>query len=1084
VADRFLSRDDEKQLIVGLALARARTRIGERAIVATAERDRITVFWTRANGSWAHWTRRHEPPPEGATSPARAAALPWSSRVGLAAVRHRLFVFSKRCISAGGPTTLWVDLLEFDPAEDRFAPHDPPGPHALPLGALGFSTAGLSLWADAEGDDVLVLAQLERVRLVLPGRPPPPARPPQLVLLRGRADGEPADPGTWRATVLDEGGYDFDARREGSRLAVVHRRRPAMYAVEFFPPVGGPPFVTLPLTDRDDGPAPLLRSMAAPLALVEVDLAADTASVDDDVPFMEHPQIHRLDPVVVTGDRLRDAVLTLGPDDSGDGGGVIDARGFNGRKAIAVRETGTWRAGVIPALPSAWAASVLPRHAQDLASLQTLVGFTGPPLAGQRVGLELSTLMGLSPVALFAATALDKGIRLTFLHLRPEFAAIALTAFDVVPADEVTLTATPVGFSLPDIGHARITRPPLDGEVPPEHEQFAPFDRRGPVEHADGFALLGPERTINELGGAIVADRDMPHTFYAYVGMGDGGGRVIYEPDVGMPPADTPLDHKELEQGMVPETGETDRVWVTLETPDFLPLALPPYRVGIVDLAAPRSIASGVQPDLDDLSRVAALLSLTGNGLPGGEIQLDGDNQPTRLVLREVTAATIQDFMLTLEPSSERFTSDAGQPFEIAMVHRPGMLFAGVPVRFRALVPTPPSGTLTFNWSFSNGTTLEGQEVETSFTPPPGPTPRLPLALTVTLTVTATDGDVERVSQLVTRHTVTASAWALLWAPFDAMNFEDTDEDGVIDTPKPFQLRQLTLELSRYRLTFDATDAGLPDVMQIDYRPEHDIALAFRSAAGQGEVECRAGLSFSSNRVVVGGDLGQVVRAQAVSGRLLLSRRFTPGVLTSEIRVRRGAVELVRDSRGMLPNALACKPFREPTHEVVDAQADVVLTDRARGTTWLVSALAALGLALIVLAVLIPIVFVLMPVAAAALLIGGGLSAVVSALVAAGLAWIVTDLVAPIVLRGFAEERLRASLGSTDTGRQLAASGLLVDAGEGLAESIARRAIQQAREDGHDLDPPGDEGRDRFRPQVFETIVVTEGRARIKLHLG
>ncbi len=73
---------------------------------------------------------------------------------------------------------------------------------------------------------------------------------------------------------------------------------------------------------------------------------------------------------------------------------------------------------------------------------------------------------------------------------------------------------------------------------------------------------------------------------------------------------------------------------------------------------------------------------------------------------------------------------------------------------------------------------------------------------------------------------------------------------------------------------------------------------------------------------------------------------------------------------------------------------------------------------------------------------------------------------------------------SDDTKAKIAKLGLLTDAGEGLAEALARQAIRQAREDGHDLADVTDSGRDRMRPQLVETIVVTEGTAQVKMNVG
>jgi len=59
---------------------------------------------------------------------------------------------------------------------------------------------------------------------------------------------------------------------------------------------------------------------------------------------------------------------------------------------------------------------------------------------------------------------------------------------------------------------------------------------------------------------------------------------------------------------------------------------------------------------------------------------------------------------------------------------------------------------------------------------------------------------------------------------------------------------------------------------------------------------------------------------------------------------------------------------------------------------------------------------------------------------------------------------------------------LLTNVGEGLAENLAVRSIRQGQADGHPLADPTPDGRNRFRPQLFETVVVVEDRCKIKLN--
>jgi hypothetical protein len=396
-------------------------------------------------------------------------------------------------------------------------------------------------------------------------------------------------------------------------------------------------------------------------------------------------------------------------------------------------------------------------------------------------------------------------------------------------------------------------------------------------------------------------------------------------------------------------------------------------------------------------------------------------------------------------------------------------------------VPNPPAGTLTFQWDFSDGTSLTGQRVTPTFMPPAGVMPRLPLPLTVTLTVTASDGTVAR---LVHSETVPESFWSALWAPVDGINFQDTDNDDVPDAPGQFQLSQAELIFSRYRLFFDMAAGLVPNRLQVDYLNRHDGAFCFRGSAGQGKVEERTDVAVTSKGVIVNGWLAPLITAKSVSARLRLTRRFTPATLTSDVRHRDGDVETLQSASGFLPNALSCKPLGDPDVEVLNPKVDAAVPDLTRYLSWLVAALVALVPSAILLGLLLPFLVAIFPAAVVATLVAAGIGAILSALIAAGFAWVITDVVSPPLLSWLATDQFRQFMNSHDTKTKIAKLGLLTDAGEGLSEAIARQAIRQAKEDGHDVPDVTDSGRDRTRPQLFETIVVTEGTAQVKMNVG
>ncbi len=81
------------------------------------------------------------------------------------------------------------------------------------------------------------------------------------------------------------------------------------------------------------------------------------------------------------------------------------------------------------------------------------------------------------------------------------------------------------------------------------------------------------------------------------------------------------------------------------------------------------------------------------------------------------------------------------------------------------------------------------------------------------------------------------------------------------------------------------------------------------------------------------------------------------------------------------------------------------------------------------------------------------------------------------------EKRIREGLTAPSVRQHLDETGILTYAGEGLAEALAVRLILQAQADGHAVDAPGFDGRDRFRPQFFEVVAVEAGRCKAKVRV-
>src|SRR5689334_18901213 len=116
MADKYLSRQDGKQRILGIDLARVKTKAAERAVVVTAEIDRFTLFWSADDGSWGQWSRSHDRLNAKSVAPDEAAHLGWSSHIGIAPTDGRLHLFYKRRFGQATDNRLFVDILNFDEA--------------------------------------------------------------------------------------------------------------------------------------------------------------------------------------------------------------------------------------------------------------------------------------------------------------------------------------------------------------------------------------------------------------------------------------------------------------------------------------------------------------------------------------------------------------------------------------------------------------------------------------------------------------------------------------------------------------------------------------------------------------------------------------------------------------------------------------------------------------------------------------------------------------------------------------------------------------------------------------------------------
>ena len=83
MAEKFPGLGDSKQRAFGLDMARFGEK-GSRAAVVVAERARLSLHWSRADGTWGVTTRYHNALSQAPRRPDGTPALGWSGRVGVA----------------------------------------------------------------------------------------------------------------------------------------------------------------------------------------------------------------------------------------------------------------------------------------------------------------------------------------------------------------------------------------------------------------------------------------------------------------------------------------------------------------------------------------------------------------------------------------------------------------------------------------------------------------------------------------------------------------------------------------------------------------------------------------------------------------------------------------------------------------------------------------------------------------------------------------------------------------------------------------------------------------------------------------
>ncbi len=115
MAEKFPGLGDSKQRAFGLDMARFGEK-GSRAAVVVAERARLSLHWSRADGTWGVTTRDHNALSQAPRRPDGTPALGWSGRVGVAASGDDVVLVYKRRFPGSDSSDLFIDPFAVDPA--------------------------------------------------------------------------------------------------------------------------------------------------------------------------------------------------------------------------------------------------------------------------------------------------------------------------------------------------------------------------------------------------------------------------------------------------------------------------------------------------------------------------------------------------------------------------------------------------------------------------------------------------------------------------------------------------------------------------------------------------------------------------------------------------------------------------------------------------------------------------------------------------------------------------------------------------------------------------------------------------------
>ena len=1061
------------QEIFEISIARIATKENKIPVVATSEGEKITLFvWDDEDAKWQSSDINHVTIESPRDVPSITNMWNWSRRVGLATFDETIAVIYKRAelVSADEtpkPALLMLDTYKLDDGNPRRELHIPvPMPTFLssttifpPIIRTIAETPGFELWSGVD----LARRKLLIVTQTLGEDATDQGDNAQLTILLGDLDRLDDEEG-WTSKRLDAGGYGLDVRNDGEQLILAYRTRP--HALKIPLPFGtiDPFFSGVPQVELDAQSG--TDQFYSPLRLMFLELETLTSQTVD-LPGGEHPRIQNVDPLLVVVDRpqlrVRFRLVRIGQRHEPR----IDWR-LNGVDKLAFLLDDEQRVarGVLLSF-SEGGRPTFPRTSTPWIESQDL--FTEITTTG----VGWASTKSRFPVEPLVLDRDSKGLYFDFLQKAPLFALLESRVRLDPNFLEGGLTATGLQSVVYDINHGQFGPPEdLRPKTTGENAQFAPFER---LTQQTGNILTVPAYLPdNTIGGSVVTDREgIPHQFFSYVDLGDGGLRVIYDVDLG-PPGEPPTVEKPktLEPERVPGPGSGDERWIELLATDFQDAGVPDILMESLLEPLP-TVTSAVHAQIESLLTAGFTLAELPPIEPAG--WSDDQVNSIQTELNELSSGDGPEI---------RFAADGTIPRAfISML--PATVVADADTIWEAGVENETASEVA--WQFTSPSVI----VEPLVINRTGNSSPVSLPFkgdwTVRASITLDDGTVRTVETVVT---VEES----LFRKTSSVHREvaNRELDPPLNALGSVRIGSALFRLLQYELTFFVGPEELATHnILITTKDKTDAQWRFRAnGTEQGLIDYRFRIGFESTDIRLGGLLGLLLKIESINASFFYGRSFTPGVLMNDTRSAVPVTGAESSIDGLTRNledsglprrasAMTSRPFRDDFaakdgDRSVKVAVSMLPQAAAASVITLLVGLGA-GAAATTLTALVAALGVAIAAAAAPIVGVASAAAVIAATVAI---FIFIAFVVPPIVAGAIENGIAAGLVSEDTRKSLADARLLQFAGEGVAEAISRQVIEKA---GVQLDPTteGTVGRGRYRQDLFQMIHVSEGRARV-----